>query len=132
STPIFLITDPLGRVIASGGGVTTLSLQKKMDVVPLAAARFPQQSWGFFLQDGELYHISVTPVYVDSTQGQGLLNVLVAGYRVDALVAQQLKDATGGSEFLFLTPGGVIASTLNPRATAQVVASIPQANGSTR
>ena len=48
--------------------------------------------------------------------GQALLNVLVAGYHVDALVAQQLKERTN-SEFLFLTPGSVIASTLNPRAT---------------
>ena len=38
------------------------------------------------------------------------------GYHVDALVAQELKERTN-SEFLFLTPGGVIASTLNPRAT---------------
>jgi len=63
----------------------------------------------------------VTPVYVQSTHGQNsLINVLVAGYRVDALVAQQLKDATN-SEFLFLTPTGVIASTLDPRATATMV-----------
>ena len=49
--------------------------------------------------------------------------MLVAGYHVDALVAQELKEATH-SEFLFLTPGRVIASTLNPRATAAVVADI--------
>ena len=36
----------------------------------------------------------MTPVYVQSTERQdmALLNVLVAGYRVDALVAQQLKN----------------------------------------
>ena len=49
--------------------------------------------------------------------------MLVAGYHVDALVAQRLKEATN-SEFLFLTPAGVIASTLNPRATAAVVADL--------
>jgi len=32
----------------------------------------------------------------------------------------------GGSEFLFLTPGRVIASTLNPRATSAAVASLAQ------
>jgi signal transduction histidine kinase len=35
-------------------------------------------------------------------------------------MAQTLKDATGGSEFLFLSGGRVIASTLNRRATAQL------------
>ena len=74
----------------------------------------------------------MTPVYVDSTGGAGLLNVLVAGYHVDALVAQQLKEATGGSEFLFLTPGRVIATTLNPRATAAVVAGIAKARRAER
>jgi signal transduction histidine kinase len=120
---IFLVTDPAGSVIASVGGVTPLS-RKRMDVVRLAAARFPKQASGFLLQDGDLYHISVTPVYVDSTQGQALLNVLVAGYHVDALEAQRLKAATGGGEFLFLTSAGVIASTLNERATGVVVANL--------
>ena len=54
--------------------------------------------------------------------GQALLNVLVAGYRVDALVAQRLKEATAAASFCSSRPAGVIASTLNPRATAAVVA----------
>jgi signal transduction histidine kinase len=118
---IFLVTDPRGKVIASLGGAIPSSLPKNMDVVRMAAAQFPKQVSGFFLQDGELYHISVTPVYVESAQGQSLINVLIAGYHMDAVVAQDLKKETGGSEFLFLTPGKVIASTLNPRATGVAV-----------
>ena len=118
---IFLVTDPRGKVIASLGGAIPLSLRKNMDVVPAAAAKFPAQVSGFFLQGGELYYISVTPVYVESAQGQNLINVLIAGYHVDAVIAQGLKTETGGSEFLFVTPGHVIASTLNERATGVVV-----------
>jgi signal transduction histidine kinase len=121
---IFLVTDPRGKVIASLGGAIPPALRKNMNVVPVAAARFPSQVSGFFSQDGELYHLSVTPVYVESAQGQSLINVLIAGYHVDALVAQDLKKETGGSEFLFLTPGKVIASTLNERATGVVVANL--------
>jgi signal transduction histidine kinase len=131
SSAIFLVTDPRGIVIASLGGVTAPSLSKSLNLVQEAAARFPLQASGFFLQDGELYQISVTPVYVQSTRGQDLLNVLVAGYHVDALVAQQLKEATN-SEFLFLTPGRVIASTMNPRATRAVVESIGKKRGTER
>jgi signal transduction histidine kinase len=132
SSAIFLVTDARGAVIASLGGATASSLPKRLDMVQEAAARFPQQASGFFLQDGELYQISVTPVYVQSTRGQDLLiNVLVAGYHVDALVAQQLKQATN-SEFLFLTPGRVIASTMNPRATSAVVESIAKKRGKER
>jgi hypothetical protein len=131
SSGIFLVTEPSGRVIASLGGVTAPALRKKLDMVQTAAANFPKQASGFFLQAGELYHLSVTPVYVQSTRGLDLQNVLVAGYRVDALVAQRLKEATN-SEFLFLTPSGVIASTLNPRATGVVVENIARQHGSER
>jgi signal transduction histidine kinase len=118
---VFLVTDPRGRVLTSLGGVTMPSLSRNLDLVQTAAARFPEQSSGFYLSGQDLYHFAVTPVYVQSAHAQNsLINVLVAGYRVDALVAQQLKEATH-SEFLFLTPGGVIASTLNARATGSVL-----------
>ena len=129
SAGLFLVTDPRGKVIASLGGVTSPSLRKDLDLVQSAEARFPQQSSGFFLEAGELYHLSVTPVYVQPGGGQDLLNVLVAGERVDAIVAQRLKAATN-SEFLFLAPSGVIASTLNPRATTAVVADLARKTGS--
>ena len=110
---VFLVTDPRGKVITSLGGVTLPSLQGNLDIVQIASPRFPKQASGFYLAGGDLYQFAVTPVYVQSSLGQNyLINVLVAGYRVDALVAQQLKDATN-SEFLFLTPTGVIASTLD-------------------
>jgi signal transduction histidine kinase len=113
---IFLVTDPRGKVIASLGGKTSLTLPPEL--VRAAAGRFPQQAAGFFVQGGDLYHISVTPVYVQSTRDKALINVLVAGYHVDARVAQGLQEATGGSDLLFLTPGrSPIISTLNPRAT---------------
>ena len=120
TSPIFLVTDPNGKVIASLGGVTSLPIDKNLEVVRQANQHFPQQSTGFLLQNGELYQISVTPVYVDSTNGKALLKVLVAGYRVDAAVVQQLKERTN-SEFVVTTPGQVIASTLTPRATSAVV-----------
>ena len=129
SAGLFLVTDPRGRVIASLGGVTAPTLRQDLEFVQSAETRFPQQSSGFFLDAGELYHLSVTPVYVQSEGGQDLLNVLVAGERVDAIVAQRLKAATN-SEFLFLAPSGVIASTLNPRATAAVVANLARKSGS--
>jgi signal transduction histidine kinase len=121
---VFLVADPRGRVVSSLGGVTEPSLGRNLDLVKAAEARFPAQSNGFYFTGKDLYHFAVTPVYVQSAPGQNsLIDVLVAGYRVDALVAQQLKDATH-SEFLFLTTAGVIASTLNPRATMAVVADL--------
>jgi signal transduction histidine kinase len=119
---VFLVTDPRGKVLASLGGVTPIADQN-LKVVWEAEKKFPEQSSGFMFWNGELYHISCTPVYVDSSHGQGLLVVLVAGYHMDYLVARDLKESTK-SEFLFVTPDRVIASTLNPRATAVVAQNI--------
>ena len=121
---MFLVTDPHGRVIASLGGAAAPSLRSSVDAVRVAQRDFPRQATGFLLGDGLLYQIAVTPVYVQTGRGAALLNVLVAGYAVDALLAQRLKQATGGSEFLFLSGGRVAASTVNPRATAVLAASV--------
>lgn len=129
---LFLVTDPKGKVIASLGGVTP-SLGGELPVVRAAASQFPRQAAGFLAQGGRLYQIAVTPVYVESLGGkQALLDVLVAGYTIDALVAQQFKKSTGGSEFLFLAGGQVIASTLNPRATAELQRMIARSPAATR
>ena len=127
---IFMATDPLGEVKASLGGRTTLTLPK--EIVQAAADCFPQQTSGFFAQDGELYHLSVTPVYVESThEDKALMGALVAGYHVDGKMAQRLRDDTGGgSEFIFIAPeASKVISTLNPRATAAVIQSIGHAKG---
>src|SRR5262249_49995330 len=102
-------------------------LSRELPVVKAASRQFPKQASGFMERDGRLYQIAVTPVYIESTRGQALLNVLVAGYAIDALVAQQFKASTGGSEFLFLVGGQVIASTLNPRATEALTRAISPA-----
>ncbi len=128
---LFLVTDPRGQVITSLGGVTTIPLEKGLSVVSEAARKFPEQSSGFFDSGGELFHISITPVYLDSIHGQALHNVLVAGYHMDALVAQEMKERTN-SDYLFLTPTGVVASTLSPRARDAVVANIRRAPKSER
>jgi signal transduction histidine kinase len=128
---IFLVFSPFGQYVTSVGGDAEPALARNKDIFKAASAKFPRQSKGFFLQDGELYNLSVTPVYVDSSTGEPrLINVLIAGYRIDALVAQELKDATG-SEFLFLQSGGPpVASTLNPRATNAVVRNLVAAKPS--
>jgi signal transduction histidine kinase len=117
---MFLVTDAGGKVIAPLGAMPAASPGQALDVVRAAARHFPGQASGFLMRGGRLYQAVFTPVYVQSAQGSVLLNVLVAGYSVDYPVAQTLKEATGGSEFLFLSGGRVIASTLNRRATARL------------
>ena len=121
---VFLVTEPNGRLLASLGGKPDMPLPRQLALVPAALRHFPDQAKGFWMNDGRLYQMAVTPVYVQSSSEPLLLNVLVAGFLVDHLVAARLKEATGGSEFLFLSHGDVIASTLNPRATREISARV--------
>jgi signal transduction histidine kinase len=117
----FLVADPEGKVIASLGA--TVSVRRHEDFIEMqtARARFPEQASGFVERGGELFQVVVTPVYVQSERGPALLNVLVAGYGVDAALARRLKDETGGSDFVFVTGGRVITSSL-PEETARRIA----------
>ncbi|MEQ1885518.1 MAG: ATP-binding protein [Bryobacteraceae bacterium] len=119
---IFLVTDPSGKVITSLGGSLGAEIGLNLPVVRDASGLFPKQASGFMLNGGRLYQIAVTPVYVQSGSGMGLLNVLVAGYEVDSDVAKQLKDSTGGSDFWFVSKGNVVASTLTASANMDLQA----------
>jgi signal transduction histidine kinase len=109
---LFLVTDPDGGVITSLGGSPRIPMPRTMPLVQQASASFPRPSQGFLMLDGRLYQVIVTPVYVQSAGGPGLIDVLVAGYEVNDRTAAQLKQATGGSDFTFVAGSHVVASTL--------------------
>ncbi len=115
---LFLVTDPQGSVIASFG--VAQDPGREVPAVRDAERNFPAQTAGSVLQRGRLYQMVITPVYVDSQRGLGLLNVLVAGYLVDGRVAARLKSQTGGSDFIFLANGEPVASTLDRNTTVKL------------
>jgi len=122
---LFLVCDPQGVVIASVAGPSVTGAEtggktapplSQIAFVRSAAREFPKQARGFVTLGDRLYQIVITPVYVATTQDSALLNVLVAGIAVDADLARELKNATGGSDFVFLAHKSVAASTLDPAA----------------
>ncbi|HVN06399.1 MAG TPA: ATP-binding protein [Bryobacteraceae bacterium] len=110
---MFLVTDAPGKVIASVGGLPLAEQD-----VRAAARHFPRQTSGFLVRGGRLYQTVFTPVYLEDVPQ----NVLVAAYGVDAAVARQLKASTGGSEFLFVSGGLPVASSLPPDAARRIAA----------
>ena len=106
---LFLVVDPRGGVIAQAGPGAKL---KSLDFVGAASKNFPEQARGFVTLQDSLYQVVLTPIYVASGQGQGLLDILVVGQAVDFEHAAELKKVTGGSEFVFVTADKVAASTL--------------------
>lgn len=126
-TAFFVVTDPRGKTLASLDDQSPAELPRAWPVVDALRSRFPAQVSGFFLHEGALFQLGLTPVYVDSAGGSALINVLVAGYPVNHPAAQRLKQSTGGSEFLFVADGRIVASTLNDRASAEVVSRLVDA-----
>ena len=118
STALFVVTDPRGEVIASLGGAEAPG--RHMEAVRDAAPRFPAQSAGYSMEGNRLFQFVVTPVYVQTQQGSGLLNVLVAGFPVDESVARDLRERTGGSDFVFIANGKPVASTLEAAESARI------------
>jgi signal transduction histidine kinase len=118
SNALFVVTDPTGEAIASLGGGDVLG--SHIDVVRAAVPRFPAQTDGFALEHGRLYELVVTPVYVQTRDAPGLLDVLVAGFPIDETVARDLKKQTAGSDFVFLANGGAVASTLPVAQSARI------------
>src|SRR5260370_1982961 len=122
----FLVSDAQGRVVVSLAAPASFVPNDDLPMVRVARARFPKQASGFVQKGDELFQVVVTPVYVQSAGGSALLDVLVAGYKVDEGVAQRLKNSTGGSEDVFVSNGSVITSTLESGATAAITPALLQ------
>ena len=108
----FIVTDPNGTIIAALASDSPSVLPASWPVVARVQDVFPQQVSGFRVQENKLFQLVLTPVYVDSSRGKLLINVLVAGYPVTGKVAARLKDSTGGSDFVFKDSTQIFASTL--------------------
>ncbi len=111
----FLVADPRGRVVSSLGGAPNLKLHQFPAVLE-ATHLFPKQAAGFLAQEHRMYQIVITPVYVATAADPALINVLIAGFEVNSDLARELKDSTGGSDFIFRSGPQVIASTLSADA----------------
>jgi len=120
---VFLVTDPEGKVIASLSSSVPASLTR-IDAVEAATPKFPEQGTGFTFLGDQLHRVVITPVYVDTARGPGLINVLVTGFPVDNKLARTMRDTTGGGEALIVASARVVASTLDESTTARL-ASLP-------
>ncbi|MBM3738833.1 MAG: HAMP domain-containing histidine kinase [Acidobacteria bacterium] len=123
-TAFFVVADPAGTTLAALDAHSPVNLPSSWAMMRSVREQFPAQASGFAVINNQLFQLVLTPVYVDGVVGRQLMSVLITGYVVNHLVAQRLKDSTGGSEFLFLTGDRVFASTLNERATSTLVNSL--------
>lgn len=127
---VFLVLDPRGTIIASLGG-DYLDFSDDDFSLHSALQRFPQQVSGYLARGPHLYHVVLTPVYVQAEHGQALLNVLLAGFEVNDKLAVALKGSTHGSDFAFISGNRLIASSL-PLINARLLNSARKEQGDMR
>jgi signal transduction histidine kinase len=119
---VFLVLDGAGHLISSLGknsedfSAVEIPLQQVAD-------RFPAQLAGYLRQHSKLFYVVLTPVYVQTSGEPILLNVLCAGFRIDDSVAQELKELAPGSDFVFLDPQQVFASSFGKKQTTDAALS---------
>jgi signal transduction histidine kinase len=125
---LFLVLDPTGNVIASLGGeypgfsLNAVHLQTAMKV-------FPKQVAGYARRGDHLYYVVLTPVYVESSTGRALLNILLVAVDINTNLAHTLKTSTHGSDFIFTADRAIVATTLALNTTARLGLGSPASGG---
>jgi len=123
---VFAIAGPDGNVLVSVGGQSTRALAdgQQLPATLLKPARraFPGQSRAFAEWEGTVWQVLATPVYVDSSSGPALLNILVAAHALTGQTLDDLKRRTGGIDFLLRTGGRITLATVSSAAAAKIAA----------
>jgi signal transduction histidine kinase len=111
SSALFFVLDAQGNLVSSLG---KNSADLPVGAIPLqqAASRFPRQLAGYVRNGAKLFYVVLTPVYVQTSTEPILLNILCAGFRIDGIVAAELKQLGPRSDFAFLADSTIFASTL--------------------
>ena len=121
---VFLVAGPDGVVLATVAGQTPAALQNahRLPETLLGPARaaFPRQHRAFAHWDGIVWQVLVTPVYVDSGNRAALLNILVAAHSLTEQTLEDLKERTGGIDFLLRTDGRATLATVNAATAAKI------------
>jgi signal transduction histidine kinase len=122
---VFAVVGPDGVVVASGARKTPSALARGTripdSVLNPARQAFPSQSRAFSEWDGAVWQVLVTPVYVDSSNHPALLDILVAAHPLTRQTLLDLKDRTGGIDFLLRSQGRTTLATVNSEAAARIV-----------
>lgn len=109
---IFTVADGNGKVIANLGSRSPFTDAERLNFIAETSTHFPAQTTGFLRQRQRLFQVVVTPVYVDSSNGKALLNVLVTGFELDHAFLESLRGALGGSDLIFEVGNTASASTV--------------------
>jgi signal transduction histidine kinase len=126
SNTAFVVADPGGTVMVSVGGQapSALNIDRQLSPSLLNPSRqaFPKQRSVFAAWDGTVWQVVATPVFVDSGTRPALLSILLAAHPVTEQTLRDLKERTGGSDFLLRVDGRTMLATAAADTSARIVA----------
>jgi signal transduction histidine kinase len=121
---VFAVAGPDGNVLVSVGGQAPQALASghplPENVLTPALRAFPSQSRSFAEWEGTVWQVLATPLYVDSGSRPALLNILVAAHAVTEQTLADLKQRTGGIDFLLRSGGRTALATVSPAVAARL------------
>ena len=110
---LLAVADGNGRVMATLGQHSPFRIQENLDFIHNDIGAFTTQKAGFLEEQGRLFQVVITPIYVDAAGGgKGLVDVLVTGFELDENFMHSLQLASGGSDLIFKLRGNALASTI--------------------
>jgi signal transduction histidine kinase len=120
----FVVAAPGGPVLASIAGQIPAAMeygkQVPASILDPARREFPRQSRAFAEWNGAVWQVLATPVYVDSGSRAALLNILLAAHPLTGQTLRDLRERTGGIEFLLRVGGRTTLATLNAEGVSRV------------
>jgi len=114
---LLAVADGTGRVMATLGQHSPFRIQESLDFIHNDLGTLTTQKAGFLEEQGRLFQVVITPIYVDAAGGgKGLVDVLVTGFELDEDFMHALQLASGGSDLIFKLRGNALASTIENKA----------------
>jgi signal transduction histidine kinase/ActR/RegA family two-component response regulator len=117
---LFVLADPAGRVMALHNSGRPLSQQAVANTLRSAAATQPV----WWSVDRRLYQVFYHSVDSGSSSERNSVGMLVVGYELNPLLAQQISNIADG-QVAFRAAGRVVASTLEAQHAAALQADAP-------
>lgn len=109
---LFLLTDPMGRVVALRSAAAGLAKEAAESFVATSLLEKKDSSWLY--AGGRLYWVFLRPILAGAGNNSRVLGYLAIGYEMNSTVAEQL-GLVAGSKIVLLADNRIIASTFSPQ-----------------
>jgi signal transduction histidine kinase len=109
---LFLLADPMGRVVALHSAQAGLGREAAEGYVASSLHERKDSSWWY--AGGRLYWVFLRPILAGTGDTARILGFVAIGYETDSRIAEQLGSGAG-SKIVLLAGTRIIASTFSPQ-----------------